>query len=281
MEMKKKKYLGWKLLEEKAQRRGATKLEINRLDQDSYTPRFQTVAGEGEVGTAVFVAVFASVVEEEEAEPQKECCEDEDEALPLVVAACDKRYRRIPKPTKETTDRRMQQLGISGWTHQQKPNPHRTHHWTAETLAAVDVRNSWTSPAAPWPPQPRPTAGPPRSDAAVATGLRESPAAHREWLPSRPPCCHTGNRKKGCWAAVEEWGPVSLEKLGDRCMLPVPSLHCWVPSGSAGACVGGRRWGPRSRRRGPWDEPRPRKRGTLRRRLAARRWVHWEAWRRC
>lgn len=51
-------------------------------------------------------------------------------------------------------------------------------------------------------------------------------------LPTVSGCRHArhvaiqGTGKKGCWAAVEEWGPVSLEKLGDRCMLPVPSLHC-------------------------------------------------------
>jgi len=101
-----------KIVGGKARRLVAAKLEINRMDQDSYNPRFQTVAGERGVGTAGCVAAIASAVEGAEAEPRKECCEDE--ALPAVAAACDKRYRRIPKPTKETTDQRKQQLGISG-----------------------------------------------------------------------------------------------------------------------------------------------------------------------
>lgn len=74
------------------------------MDQHSYTPRFQNVAGEGAVASHGFVAAVASAAEGEVAEPREECGEDDDEVLLAVVAACGMRYRRIPKPTKETTD---------------------------------------------------------------------------------------------------------------------------------------------------------------------------------
>ena len=85
------------------------------MDQHSYAPRYQNVAGEGAVAT--HDGFVASAAEGEVAAPQEECDEDDDddgEALLAAVAACGKRYRMIPKPKKETTDQQNQQLGTPG-----------------------------------------------------------------------------------------------------------------------------------------------------------------------
>lgn len=79
------------------------------MDQHSYIPRSQiVVAGEGEAVTAAFVA---SAVEGAITEPQEEYDDVDEDVVPLVavvvVAACGKRYRKIPKPTKETTDQQL------------------------------------------------------------------------------------------------------------------------------------------------------------------------------
>ena len=89
--------------------------KINKMDQHSYTPRSQNVAGEGAVAT--HDGFVASAAEGEVAEPQEECDEDDDGGevpLAVVAVACGKRYRMIPKPKKETTDQQNQQLGTPG-----------------------------------------------------------------------------------------------------------------------------------------------------------------------